>query len=393
MELNWKNTKRILLIVFFSALILAGVLNFGSIFGLIKRVLSFFAPVTAALCVAFVLNVLLTALETKVFKFMDKSRKKFVLKLKRPICLTLTYLIAFGIISLLILVIIPDIIKTITGLAENLPSLVGKTRNWLEGVFEEYNFNKALIPELKVNWSAVANSAKNILVGSYNQIFDGAVSVTTSVFSSVFDGVFSVFISIYILAQKERIGRFVKRAINAFTEPKVNSVIYHVAGCAQESFSRFIGGQLIEAVILGTLCLIGMLILGLPNAVIISVIITVTALVPIVGATVGMFIGFLLIVITDPFKAVLFVIFLFLLQQFEGNVIYPKVVGRVVGLPGVIVVSAVLVGGNIGGVLGALIAVPTSAVLFVLLKELIEYMNNKKSAEKINCEETEQING
>ncbi len=393
MELNWKNTKRILLIVFFSALILAGVLNIGSIFGFIKWALSLFAPVTAALCIAFVLNVLLSALETKVFKFMDKSRKKFILKLKRPICLTLTYLIAFGIICLLILVIIPDIIKTITGLAENLPSLVGKTRNWLEGVFEEYNFNKALIPELKVNWSAVANSAKNILVGSYNQIFDGAVSVTTSVFSSIFDGVFSIFISIYILAQKERIGAFVKRAINAFTEPKINSVIYHIASCAQESFSRFIGGQLIEAVILGTLCLIGMLILGIPNAVIISVIIMVTALVPIVGATVGMFIGFLLIVITDPFKAVLFVIFLFLLQQFEGNVIYPKVVGRVVGLPGVIVVSAVLVGGNIGGVLGALIAVPTSAVLFVLLKELIEYMNNKKAAEKINCEETEQING
>ena len=379
MELNWKNTKRILLIIFLGAVIFAGVMNFGSVIGLVKWVLALFAPVTAALCIAFVLNVLLTALETKVFKFMDKSPKKFVLKLKRPLCLLLTYLIALGIIVLLILVIIPDIINTITRLAENMPNFVSKIRDWLEGMFDRYNINKGLIPEVDINWSSVANTAKSFLGGSYNQMVDGAINVTSSVFGGIFDGVFSIFISVYILAQKERIGAFMKRAINAFTETKVNSVIYHVAALAQDSFSKFIGGQLVEAVILGGLCFIGMLILGIPNAVIISVIIMVTALVPIVGATVGMFIGFLLIVITDPIKAIIFVIFLFLLQQFEGNVIYPKVVGKAVGLPGVIVVSVVLVGGNVGGVIGGLIAVPTSAVLFVLFKELVAYKTKQKA--------------
>ena len=218
----------------------------------------------------------------------------------------------------------------------------------------------------------------------------GAVGVTTSVFSGVFDGVFSIVISGYILAQKERIGAFVKKSINAFTDEKINSVIYHIAYRTQESFTRFIGGQLVESLILGTLCFIGMLILGIPNALIISVLIGVTSLVPIVGATVGVVVGFLLIVISNPFKAILFVIFFLVLQQIEGNLIYPRVVGKAVGLPGVLVVSSVLVGGNIGGVLGSLIAVPTCAVLFVLFKELVEYMNNKKE-HKSESEENELV--
>ena len=378
MELNWKNTKKILFIIFCGAVIFTVVQNFLGVTAFLKGVLSLFAPVTAALCIAFVLNVLLSALETKVFSFMDKSRKKFILKLKRPLCLVLTYLLALGAVAVLILVIIPDIIDTFTYLADKLPAFVVKVQNWAEGMLEKYNIDKQVLPDIKIDWSNLANTAVNWLSGSYNKIFDGAVGITTSVFSGVFDTVFSFVISVYVLAQKERIGAFVKRVINAFLPEKATKVIYHVALRTQESFSRFIGGQLTEAVILGVLCFVGMLIFRIPNALIISVLISVTSLVPVVGATVGVIVGFLLIVITDPLKAVFFVIFFLVLQQLEGNLIYPKVVGKAVGLPGVLVVSAVLVGGNIGGVLGTLIAVPTCAVLFVLLKELVEIMNNRK---------------
>ena len=133
MELNSKNIKRLLLLSLGVALIFCVVMNFGATLSVINKVFSFFSPVIAATCIAFVLNVLLTALETKVFKFMDKSHKKIVLKLKRPVCLALTYLIAFGIISLLILVIIPDIIDTISYLVDRLPVLVVDLRNWIEG--------------------------------------------------------------------------------------------------------------------------------------------------------------------------------------------------------------------------------------------------------------------
>lgn len=381
MELNSKNIKKILLLIFAGAVIFTALQNLSSVGSFIGKIFSFFSPVIAALCVAFVLNVLLTALETKVFKFMDKSKRKFVTKLKRPICLVLTYLIALGIVSLLILVIIPDIIDTITYLAEKLPSFVVKARDWAENLLQKFNLAQEGLPNIEINWSAAAKAITDWLSGYSGKLVGDAVNITTSVFSGVFDTIFSFVISVYILAQKERIGGFVKRFINAFIPEKINRPIYHIALRTHESFSRFIGGQLTESLILGTLCFIGMSIFRMPNALVISVLICVTSLVPIIGATIGVVIGFLLIVISNPIKALFFVLFVIILQQIEGNLIYPKVVGKAVGLPGVIVVSAVLVGGNIGGVLGSLIAVPTCAVLFILIKEAIEIKQHKKIEE------------
>ena len=382
MELNSKNIKKILLIIFLGALIFTGFQNLGLVFGSIKKVIDVFTPVIAALCIAFVLNIPLTAFETKVFKFWDKSKKKFVLKLKRPVCLLLTYILAFGIVSLLILVIIPDIIQTITYLAEKMPGFMMDAKNWLDNLLNRFNIEQSNIPDITINWKSAANTIIAWISGSSGKLVDSAVNITTSVFAGVFDAVFSIVISIYILASKEKIGRFVKSALGAFLNTKTNSFISHVAEKTNESFSKFIGGQLLESVILGVLCFIGMAIFSFPNALIISVLVCVTALVPIVGTTVGAIIGFLLIVITNPIKAIFFVVFLIILQQLEGNFIYPKVVGKAVGLPGVLVVSAVLVGGNIGGVLGALIGVPTVAVIYTLLKEMIDFSNTKKANEQ-----------
>ena len=381
MELNSKNIKKLLLIILGAAIIFASLQNLGAVWGFIGKVLSIFAPIIAALCIAFVLNVLLNFFEKRVFFFFTKSKFKFVKKLKRPVSLIFTYLLSFGIISLLILVIIPDLIETLTYLFEKMPSFVNAAMNWIEGTLANFHI-KIDLPEPKINWNAAANTLKDWFSNSHVKIFGDALNITTSVFSGVFDTLFSIVISVYVLAQKERIANFMKRMINAFTNTKISSLIYHIADQTQEIFARFIGGQCLEALILGTLCFIGMTIFSMPNALIISVIITVTALVPIVGATIGVIIGFLLIVITNPLKALFFVIFVLILQQIEGNLIYPKVVGKAVGLPGILVVSAVLIGGNIGGVLGALVAVPSVAVIFVLLKELIDYLNRKKQ-EKI----------
>lgn len=381
MELNSKNIKKILLIILSGVIILTAFQNLNSVFGFISKVISIFSPIIAALCIAFILNVLLVALETKIFRFMDKSKKSLVHKIKRPICLVLTYLIAFGAISLLMLVIIPDIIDTLVYLTDRLPTFITSVLNKVEELLVKFNID-AQIPELKLSWTSAAKQLALWLKGYSTKIFGDAVNITTSVFSGVFDGIFSIVISIYILAQKERIGRFVKKVINAFIPQKISKIIYHVSKQTYLSFTKFIGGQLTEAIILGTLCFIGMSIFRFPNALIISVLISVTALVPIIGATVGVIIGFLLIIITSPIKALFFVLFFLILQQLEGNLIYPKVVGKAVGLPGVIVVSAVLLGGNIGGILGALIAVPTCAVLFILLKEAIEIRTTLKQPEE-----------
>ena len=378
MELNSKNIKKILFIIFLGALILTAFQNFGLVILGVKKVFNIFSPIIAALCVAFVLNIPLNMFENKIFKFWDKSKHKLVLKLKRPVCLLLTYLLALGIVSLLILVIIPDIIETITYLAEKMPSFMLDVKNWLEALLERFNIEQSDVLDIEINWKSAANTIIAWISGSSGKIVDSAVTITASVLSGIFDTIFSLVISVYVLAGKEKIGAFVKRTLGAFLKPKTNSFISHIAEKTNESFSRFIGGQLFESVILGTLCFIGMTIFRFPNALIISVLICVTSLVPVVGAAVGTVIGFLLIVITNPIKAIFFVLFVVILQQIEGNLIYPKVVGKAVGLPGILVVSAVLVGGNIGGILGALIGVPTVAVLYTLLKEMVDFSTSEK---------------
>ena len=382
MELNSKTVKKILLIILFGSCIFTAVQNYDRLFSFIGRVFSVASPVITALCIAFVLNVLLTALETKAFKFMDKSKKVFVRKAKRPLCLVLTYLIAFGLIVLLIAFIIPDIADTFIYLAEKLPSFMNGARIWVENLLEKFNLSQSLVPNIEIDWTAAANAIKDYVIGYSETIFGSAVSFTTSFASGVYNTVFSIMISAYILACKERIGRFTVRFIDAFVPKKAANAIYHISSTTYEYFSKFIGGQLTESVILGTLFYIGMTIFRFPNAAVISIFICVTSLVPIVGATVGVIVGFLLILITSPIKALLFIVFFVVIQQIEGTFIYPKVVGKSVGLPGVIVVCAVLVGGNIGGIIGALTSVPVSAVLFVLVKESIAKGTHYKTVSK-----------
>lgn len=371
MELNSKNIKKILLIILLGSCIFTAVQNYDRLFSFIGRILSVTSPVITALCIAFVLNVLLNALENKAFRFMDDSKKALVRRAKRPLCLALTYLIAFGLIVLLIAFIIPDIADTFIYLAEKLPSFMTEARTWIEDILQKFNLSQSLIPNIKIDWSAAANTIKDYAIGYSQAIFGSAVSFTTSFASGVYNTVFSIMISAYILACKERIGRFTVRLIDAFVPKKAAKAIHHFSSTTYDYFSKFIGGQLTESVILGTLFYIGMTIFRFPNAAIISLFICVTSLVPIVGATVGVIVGFMLILITDPIKALLFVVFFFVIQQIEGTFIYPRVVGKSVGLPGVIVICAVLVGGNLGGIVGALISVPTSAVLFALIKEAV----------------------
>lgn len=378
MELNSKNIRKILLIIFLGVLIFTAFQNFDTTLSVISNIFNVFSPIIVALAIAFVLNVLLNVLEKKVFKFWDKAKKPALLKLKRPVCLALTYIIALGFVAVLILVIIPDIIETITYLAEMMPSFVVDVKAWIEGILERFSIEQANLPNIEINWTSVAATITGWISGYSGRIVNSAVNITTSVVSAVYNIVFSLVISVYILADKERIGNFTKRTLNAFLKPKTTGFIYHAAEKTNESFSRFIGGQLTEALILGVLCFIGMTIFRFPNALIISVLLAVTALIPVVGAVAGASIGFLLIVITNPIKAVFFVLFIVVLQQLEGNLIYPKVVGKAVGLPSVLVVSAVLVGGNIGGVLGALLSVPTVAVLYTLLREVIDFSNSGK---------------
>lgn len=370
--MNKKQIKSILGIITFGIILFALIQNLSAAWAVLGKILDIFSPVITGFCMAFVLNVLLRVLENRVFFFMGHSNRKWVARLQRPVSLTATLLVTFGLLTILLLVIIPDLRETILRLIENMPSYLESAQKWLGKI----QINGQQIFNTQIDWDKLFETIRTMLTpGTENSIVETAAGVTTSVISSIMDLAFGLFISLYILAQKEKIGRFAVRLSNALFPMKVSVKLHHICTVANNSFSNFITGQLTEAVILGALCFVGMLIFRFPNAAIISILIGVTALVPIVGPLIGEIIGCLLILTESPLKALLFLVFVLILQLIEGDLIYPRVVGRSVGLPGVIVLIAVVVGGNLGGMLGILLGVPVASVVYTLV---LDWLDNRK---------------
>ena len=382
MNFDKKNLQKTLLLIAVGVILFAVAQNIRIVTGWFWWVIRLFSPGINGLCIAFVLNVLLKRLEENVFFFLRKSKKAFVRNLCRPLCLFLTLLISLSIVSLLLLVIIPGLVETFTYLAENLPLYLNQVMAWIEGRLAAFNIASDALPDISIDWGkALSNFAAYFTNGS-GQFFGEAIVLTASIFNGIINAIFSIIIAFYVLAKKESIGRFVKKTIDSFVPPKIAFKIYHIAGLTGNAFSDFITGQLMESVILGVLCFVGMVIFGFPNAGVISVVICITSLVPMVGAILGEIIGAFLILLISPFKAFLFLVFILVLHQIDDSFIYPKVVGKSVGLPGLLVLSAVLVGGNAAGVVGALAGVPVCAVLYVLLKEAIEKRTQCNNPEK-----------
>ena len=375
MDFSRKNVRTILFIIVFTIILLSVMLNLGSLFGFVRWLFGVFSSVIAGLAIAFVLNVPLRIFEERTFYALREHRSPLVRKSLRPVSIVCSLIITLGVIIVLLLVILPRLVETVAAVISQMPGYVNDLIAWADRILEPLDFSlSAYLGD--INWVSVfSDIGKSLSESTGASIVSGvgtAANVGTTIVSGVIDVVFSVIIAVYILAQKERIGRFVRRCIDAFFPRRFAAGIESLASRASETFSNFISGQLTDSCILGVLCFIGMNIFRFPYADVISVVIGVTSLVPLVGAFVGIVIGALLILTIDPIKALLFVVFVLCLQQIEGNLIYPKVVGKAVGMPGVLVLCAVLVGGNIAGILGGLCAVPLTAMCYSLLREGVE---------------------
>ena len=383
-EFGIRQLKYTLIIITFAVLLYCVISHYAVILKGIGWVLSLFSPFILGLCIAFVLNTVLSPLEALWTKLFSRGKGKLSRRLKRPVCLILSTLIVVGVVFAILFMIVPQIKETLEQFANSIPQHMGTLNGWWNNLraFAE-NFNLS-IPELPaIDWISAGKKLLAFLTENYSLFIDSTVNLTATVFSTVFNLVLAVAFSIYILAQKETLGRQAKRVLYATVSEKTANRILSVCDLTAQSFSRFIGGQLTEAVIIGVLCFIGMLIFRFPYAGIISVLVGFTALIPVFGAFFGTAVGAFLILLTDPMKALWFVIFIIVLQQLEGNLIYPKVVGKSIGLPGIWVLLAVTVGGNAWGVGGMLIAVPLSSVLYTLFKR---FLNERLKKKKIKSE-------
>ncbi len=365
--------KNIFLVIGFTVLLIFLAVNISDLWKFFLKLLSFASPVLTGLAIAYVLNILMRLLEDRVFAFMKKSKRKFVRKMLRPLALVLTLIIFLGLITILIAVVWPDLEETAVALSQKLPDYFNELKDWGIKTLENFQFDATWLKEFTVDWKAITNAVQAFFDSdSTSAIIGGAASFAGSLASGAVGVVFSFVIAVYFLAQKERIGRFTTRICQAFLPEKFRDRLFHITSVSDTVFSNFIRGQCTEALIFGLLCYIGMLIFRFPYAGIISIVVGITALVPIVGALIGEAFGAILILTVSPLKALLFLVFVLVLQQLEGSLIYPRVVGTSVGLPGILVFSAVIIGGNVGGVVYSLISVPVCAVLYTLLREELD---------------------
>lgn len=376
MELNKRSVKRILLIITFTVLLIWGVYNHKQLGEILLGLYSLISPFVIGLCIAYIVNVLLRPVENLWMKLLNKRKGKWPEKLKRPLCLLLTILLVIGIILAIVLIIMPELRDSVASLIDMIPSYAEEVQRWwgsLSTFLDKYSID---LPEFDFK----PDKLIDILKDGGTVLFNTTASVAGSIVTAVMNFVIAFAFSIYVLAQKETLKRQSMKVLTAVMKPEKLDKLLNLLRLANKTFTNFITGQLTEAVIIGALCFIGMTIFRMPYAPAISVLVGFTALIPVFGAFIGTAVGAFLILLVKPIQAVWFVIFIIVLQQFEGNLIYPKVVGKSVGLPGIWVLVAVTVGGNAMGVMGMLISVPLCSVLYAVSREAV---NNKLKMKRI----------
>lgn len=352
----------------------------------ITSMLALLSPFIIGLCLAYIVNLLLRPIERFWLYIWRKAKKqKVVSSLKRPICLVVSYLAVVGALFAIVFMVIPAFKEAAINFVDKVPQYVVNIENWYYSAsdfFDHYNFD---LPKISVDSAKVSDICKNIIAKYGNSVISTTITVTTSILGAVVDIVLGIVFSVYLIFQKETLARQIKKILNALLKREKTDKILYVANITNNAFTKFITGQLVEACIIGLLCFIGMRIFGMPYASIVSLLVGFTAIIPIFGAFIGTGIGAFLILLESPVKAFWFIVFIIVLQQIEGNLIYPRVVGKTVGLPGIWVLAAVTIGAGLFKLMGMLFSVPICSVLYALFREYV----NKKTDENKPIEQEE----
>lgn len=345
-------------------LIYLGLQNCGAVAMALKQVLAVMNPLVVGGFIALILNVPMCFIEEKILFGMKEGLWR---KVKRPAAIIFVVLFVVGIFIGTAVLVVPELV------------------NALKLIFQIAVRSLERLAEMEkeagsgVNWSEMKIRLENWVSEQRSGMMDYLVGIAGMATRTVITFFLDIVFAIYILLQKEKLGAQIKRLIQAWLSPKWGENLLHIAETYSKSFKSFIAGQAIEAVILGVLCMIGMFFLRIPYVPMVGTLIGVTALIPLVGAYVGIVVGGVIILTANPVKAVVFVMFIIILQQIEGNFIYPRTVGAKIKLPALWVLAAVIVGGNIAGALGMLLGVPITSATYALLKEATQRKEEKMS--------------
>lgn len=369
-----KTRKDIIIIISYIALVIFALVNFSKILAFLGKVISIFSPFLLGIILAFVLNVLNNFIEKKIFGKIKPS--KIWNKIKRPLCITLSLILVFLTIFFVMNLLIPQLKNSASLFTDTLPAY----KEDIIGILNKFDVDESTVNKVGEYLDNFGKVITDYIKGNSKDVITVTTEVATSVINIISKGIITLVFAIYMIAQKETLSRQINKIMRAYLKPKTINKINTIGTLANKTFSNFVTGQCLEALIFGSLVFVGMLIFRFPYASTIGVLLGFTALIPIFGAFIGTAIGFILIMMVSPVKAILFVVFIIVLQQIEGNLIYPRVVGKSIGLPGMWVLLSVTVGGSIGGILGMLIATPLCSLLYALFTKMV---NDRLKSNKI----------
>ena len=377
MNLDDKNIKQLRQLILFTIVILIALWNYDIIFGWIGFAFGIIFPFLLGGAIAFVLNVPMNFLEEKIFRNKYLKDKKTARKLARPVSLVLTIAIVIGVVVLVMFIVIPELTQTVLSLGRTIRAFVPDAQRFLEELFKDNSEISEWLEGLNLNVNQLVNQAVSFFQNGAGDMLNSTMSAIGSIVSGVTTFVIAFVFACYVLLQKEKLRVQVTKVMYAYMPEKRVKWSLEVCSLTAKSFSSFLTGQCVEALILGTMFFIVMSVINMPYALLVAVLIAFTALIPIFGAFIGCVVGGFLILMVDPLKALIFVIVFLILQQIEGNLIYPKVVGASVGLPSIWVLAAVTIGGNLMGVVGMLIFIPIVSVIYTLFRTSV-YKRLKK---------------
>ncbi len=376
MELNSETIKKLRgLIVFTVAAAVIGV-NYRRVLSVAAVGFHMLLPFILGAAIAFILNVPMRFLEAHLRIKKDN--------LRRMCSLLLTVAAVLGILMLVLFVVMPQLLETFRILQGSIPAFLAEVQAWLEQIFASDPEILAAINTIQIDWQELLGQAVGFLKRGAGSVLSGTISAAMSIVNGVTSFGIGFIFAVYILLQKENLGRQMRKLICAFCPDGAARRIFQVAALTERTFSSFLTGQCMEAVILGMMFFITLLVLRLPFALLIGVLIAFTALIPIFGAFIGLAVGVFFMLVTDPMDALVFTITFFVLQQVEGNLIYPHVVGGSVGLPSIWVLVAVTIGGSAFGIVGMLVFIPLCSVLYTLLREEVNGRLERKRVSSVN---------
>ena len=389
MDLSKMSIKKIRELIVFTALLVVALWKFDVVLGVLKTIWDIIFPFVLGGAIAFLTNVPMSFLEKKIFEKV-KKKNKIVRKLKRPISLILTIVLVVGVIALVMFGVIPQLTRTMGTLVTSINDFIPQMQSWIGEFFHNNQEIMNLVdqiefdPDQAIKWgiSLLGNGAGNMM------------NTTMSAVGSIVSGVATFFIAFsfacYILFQKEKLHVQIRKVFFAFLPRQKADAFLKVCSLTYRTFANFLAGQCLEAVILGSMFVVTLSILRMPYALLIGVLIAFTALIPIFGAFIGCAVGSFLIFMVSPQQAILFVIVFLVLQQIEGNLIYPHVVGESVGLPSIWVLAAVTIGGNLMGIVGMLVFIPMLSVLYTIFREFVYLRLKKQNIKQVTKTEIEE---